>query len=136
VAFTLSLFYAGLLGLVLFALSLQVVMLRRRFKVGIGSGDQPELERVIRAQANFCEYVPVGLILLALLEGAGTVNPVILHGLGCALLIGRILHGFIGLNRSAGVSTGRFVGTVLTWLMLLLASGLAVGIAVGRWIAV
>ena len=53
----------------------------------------------------------------------GTGRPLLLlHGLGCALLIGRILHGFVGLNRSAGVSTGRFVGTLLTWVMLLLVN--------------
>jgi len=135
VAFTISMFYSGLLGLILIGLSLQVVLMRRRLRVGIGSGDQPELERTIRAQANFCEYVPLGILLLFVLEGSAALNSVVLHVLGLALVIGRVLHGFLGLNRSAGTSLGRFVGTLMTWLMLLFASGLAIGVAVGRWVA-
>jgi len=134
VAFTLTLFYGGLLGLILIVLSLQVVRLRRRLGVGIGSGDQPELERAIRAQANFCEYVPIGVVLLLVLEGSGAVNFMIIHVLGLALVLGRILHGLMGLNRSAGVSSGRFIGTLLTWLMILSASLLAVWVALGRWL--
>lgn len=133
-AFTLTLFYGGLLGLILIVLSLQVVRLRRRLGVGIGSGDQPELERAIRAQANFCEYVPIGVVLLLVLEGSGAVNFMIIHVLGLALVLGRILHGLMGLNRSAGVSSGRFIGTLLTWLMILSASLLAVWVALGRWL--
>jgi uncharacterized membrane protein YecN with MAPEG domain len=136
VAFTLTLFYSGLLGLILLGLSMQVVRLRRRLGVGIGSGDQPELERAIRAQANFCEYAPLGILLLLVLEGSAALHPTVLHVLGIALVIGRIMHGFMGLNRSAGVSSGRFIGTLITWLMILLSSLLAVWVAVGRWLTV
>ncbi|MEN1728246.1 MAG: MAPEG family protein [Pseudomonadota bacterium] len=131
-AFTISLFYAGLLGLILFGLSLRVVMLRRQLKVGIGSGDQPELEKAIRAHANFCEHAPLALLLLVLLEGAGVVPVILLHVLGAVLVISRVMHGFMGINRTAGVSTGRFVGTLLLWAMILLGSGMAVGIST-RW---
>lgn len=132
-AYTITLFYAGLLGLMLVALSLRVVALRRRHSIGVGSGDRPDLELAIRAQANFCEYVPIGLVLLLLLEASGAAHAIALHILGLALLIGRFLHGFIGLNRSAGTSTGRLVGTLLTWLMIAGAALYGVGLAVGRW---
>jgi len=133
-AFTLTLFYGGLLGLILIGLSLQVVRLRRRLGVGIGSGDQPELARAVRAQANFCEYAPLGLVLLLVLEGSSALPAGVLHALGISLVIGRILHGFMGLNRSAGVSPGRMIGTLLTWLMILGSSLTGVWVAVGRWL--
>jgi uncharacterized membrane protein YecN with MAPEG domain len=131
-SYTITLFYAGLSGLVLLGLSFQVVALRRRLKVGLGSGDQPELERAIRVHANFCEYTPMALIILLTLEIAGALPAVVVHGLGIALVLGRFLHAW-GLSRTAGVSRGRFVGTLLTWAMLLVGSLLAVGIALGGW---
>ncbi|MFP4207841.1 MAG: MAPEG family protein [Wenzhouxiangella sp.] len=130
--YSITLFYAGLSGLLLLALSWQVVALRRRFKVGLGTGSQPELERVVRVHANFCEYVPLALLILLTLELSGALPAVLLHALGVALVLGRFLHAW-GLSRTAGVSRGRFIGTLLTWLMLLAGSLLAVGMALGGW---
>lgn len=132
-AFTITLFYAGLLALVYLALSLQVVRLRRTLQVGIGSGGHEVLDRAMRAHANFGEYVPFALLLLALLE-AGTAAPSwLIHLLGALLLLGRLMHGFMGLNRRSGYSLGRFWGTCMTWLVF--AAGALIGIvtAVGRW---
>ncbi|PKL96614.1 MAG: hypothetical protein CVV18_01060 [Gammaproteobacteria bacterium HGW-Gammaproteobacteria-8] len=120
--------YAGLLGLVLIALSLQVVLLRRRHQVGIGSGQVQALERAIRVQANFTEYVPLALLLLILLGISGRVADAALHGLAGALLLGRILHA-VGLSRSAGTSLNRVFGTLLTWLVLLSSALIAVFLA-------
>lgn len=131
-SFTITLFYAGLAGLLLLGLSFQVVALRRRYQVGLGSGEQPALERAIRVQANFCEYAPIALVLLLTLELATALSPLVLHALGIALIGGRFLHAW-GLSRTAGVSRGRFVGTLLTWLMLLVGSLLAIGLALGSW---
>jgi hypothetical protein len=119
------LFYAGLLALLLLVLSGQVVRLRLRHRVGLGAGSVPELERAIRAHANFCEYVPLALLLLAGLSLAGAAPGWALHALGLSLLIGRVLHAF-GLARSAGASRARQAGTVLTWLVLLVAAVAAV----------
>lgn len=132
-AFTISLFYAGLLGLLLLALSFRVVSLRRRHRVGIGIGENRALELAVRAHGNFCEYVPFGMLLLLVLEGSTALSPLILHILGIVLVVGRLLHGFFGLNRSAGASRGRFVGTLLTWLMIAASALLAIGMALGRW---
>jgi len=118
--------YAGLLGLVLLGLSYNVVRLRRKHQVGIGTGDVPELARGIRAHANFCEYVPLALILLFGLALAGAAPIWALHGLGAALVIGRILHA-IGLSRTAGASAARVWGTLLTWIVVLFSSGAAIG---------
>jgi len=132
-AYSITLFYASLLGLILVALSLRVVALRRRYQIGVGAGDRPELELAIRSQANFCEYAPIGIVLLFLLDGTGVVPAVVLHILGLALVVGRVLHGFVGLNRTAGYSMGRFVGTLLTWLMIAGSALFGAGLAVGRW---
>lgn len=67
---------------------------------------------------NAIEYVPAGMAGLTLLALVGAV-PSMIHATGGALLLGRLLHAF-GLSRSAGVSPGRFAGTFLTWLSLVL----------------
>jgi uncharacterized protein len=128
-------FYAGLLALILLALSIRVVMLRRRHQVGIGTGEHRGLELAVRAQANFCEYVPIALILLLVLELTGSVAASVLHVLGLMLVTGRLLHGFFGLNRSPGTSMGRFVGTLLTWLTMAATALFVIGLATGHWLA-
>jgi len=109
--------YAGILALILLGLSANVSRLRRQAQIGIGHGDNPALERAVRVHGNFTEYVPLGLLLVALCELNGA--PVwSLHALGAALLVGRILHA-VGLGGSAGVTLQRLFGTTLTWLVLL-----------------
>ena len=124
-----TLLYASLLGVILIALSWKVVKLRRKHQVGIGGGEVPALKRAIRAQANFTEYVPLAVLLLALIELSQGVPGWLLHVLGAMLVIGRVLHG-IGLGRSAGASTERIVGTLATWIVL------AVGAVTGLWVSV
>jgi hypothetical protein len=116
--------WTGLNILLLLALSLLVVRQRQKHKVMIGDGGAEELLRANRAFGNATEYVPAALIGLAVLAAVGA-NPLIIHGLGAALLVGRIGHA-VGLSRSAGTSAGRFVGTLLTWLVLLFTGVLLV----------
>ncbi len=120
------LLYTGLHALLLIALSWNVVRLRQRHEVGIGTGSVHALERAVRVQANFCEYVPLALLLLALIEFGSNVPAWVLHVLGLALLVGRVAHA-LGLTRSAGASRARVIGTLLTWIVLVL--GAAVGVA-------
>lgn len=132
-ALTITLFYAGLLGLVFLALAFRVVGLRRSLKVGLGSGGHEVLDRAVRAHGNFAEYVPLTLLLLALVE-AGTAAPVwLVHLLGLLLLLGRLIHGFFGLNRNSGYSAGRFWGTCLNWLVIAAAAVMSIATALGRW---
>jgi uncharacterized membrane protein YecN with MAPEG domain len=42
----------------------------------------------------------------------------VIHGFGGTLLVSRILHAW-GLSRSAGTSPGRFLGTLLTLLLMI-----------------
>lgn len=133
-ALTITMFYAGLLGLLFLTLAFRVVGLRRSLKVGLGSGGHETLDRAVRVHANFAEYVPLALLLLALVE-AGTAMPAwAVHLLGLVLLFGRLIHGFLGLNRNSGYSAGRFWGTCLTWLMMTAAALALIATAVGRWL--
>jgi hypothetical protein len=82
---------ASILTIIFIKLSFNVIALRRKNQVGLGSGGHDDLERAIRAQGNFAEYVPFGIILIACLELNGV--PWFLVALpGIALIIGRLIH--------------------------------------------
>lgn len=118
--FPVTTIYAALLGLLLIVLSDLVSRTRKKSKIILGHGDDPMLERVMRAQGNFVEYVPLGLILLMLME-LKTAEPWVLHMCGTMLLMGRMLHAY-GMVKPDGMISGRYWGTALTWLMILGAS--------------
>ena len=87
--------YASLLALLLFFLSIRVIGLRGNPAFGFiaqGKGDDELLQRAIRAQGNFTEYVPTMLILLFFLETSGAASDK-LHVLAGAFLLGRLMHG-------------------------------------------
>lgn len=119
-----TLLIAGLHGLLLLMLLWPIVATRRRNRIGLGDGGDPVLLRRIRAHANFVETVPFALLLLALLELTGLRREWVAV-LGGVLLVARVLHA-IGLSGSAGVSFGRFWGTLLTWCVILGASVIAI----------
>ena len=126
-----TLLYAGFLGIILFGLSMRVVRVRQRLQVKLGSGGHDELERAIRAHANFVEYVPMTLLLLYLVESSATMPLWVIHVLGLALVVARLLHGF-GLNRTSGLSAGRWWGTAVTWLVLLILAVIGAALGGGR----
>ncbi len=117
---TITALYASLAGLLLLFLSFRVVRWRRKLSVGLGDGGQENLLRAQRAQANFIEYVPIALILLAAAESQGLAGW-LLQTAGAVLLLARLLHGW-GLSQSSGRSFGRFWGTLLTWVVILALS--------------
>ncbi len=117
--------YAGLLAILLVALASRVPLLRRRHRVGIGSGGHEDLALAARVHGNATEYVPAALILLLLAELNGFPAWSV-HASGSTLFLARIVHA-AGLGGNAGYSAGRFAGTALTWLvMLVLAAALIV----------
>jgi uncharacterized membrane protein YecN with MAPEG domain len=109
--------YTALAALLILILSARVVLLRRKLGVSLGDGDQKELMKRIRAQANAIEYLPIALLLLLSLEWNQT-QTWILHACGIVLLLARLVHA-IGLSISGGTSPGRFAGTTLTWTVIL-----------------
>ena len=114
-------FYAGILAIVLVFLSLRIIVVARaRAHVAYGDGGKPELTPVVRAQANFTEYVPLSLLLIGYLEITG-VSANLIHGLGATLVVARVLHP-LGLRHPGGPNVLRILGTVTTILVLLVAA--------------
>jgi uncharacterized membrane protein YecN with MAPEG domain len=111
--------WVGLCLILLLVLSVLVVRQRRTHRVELGDAEIPELTRAIRAFGNATEYVPGGLIALAVLALAGARPPVV-HLIGFVLFAGRVAHA-VGLSRSGGASLPRAAGVLLTWVAYLLA---------------
>ncbi len=116
---------AAILTIIFVKLSFAVIGLRRKNKVGLGSGGYDDLERAIRAQGNFAEYVPIGLILIACLE----LNDapwwlVILPGI--TLIIGRLIHAK-GINEPPPNFSSRVLGMKFTFGTLITLAILNVG---------
>ncbi|HTQ76487.1 MAG TPA: MAPEG family protein [Burkholderiales bacterium] len=107
-------FYAGLLAVFFFILSARVVAVRRR--VSLGDGGDPIVLRRMRGHANFAEYVPLILLMMAFLE-YNRVPAWQLHAMGATLVVARLLHG-TALSFTRKWFFGRFFGTVLTFTLL------------------
>ena len=108
--------YAGLIALLLLVFAARVSSTRRRLGVGIGDGGHDALARAIRVHGNAVEWA-LPVLLLLLIAELNRAAPLLLHACGIALVIARLVHG-LGLGRRSGLSTGRFAGTALTWLVL------------------
>ncbi len=125
---TITALYAGLLGLVLLALSARVILHRRAHSVSLGIGDDPILERRIRGHGNFTEYTPMALILLALFESQGGAGWAV-HLLGVMLVSGRLMHGYaLGFTEHSPL---RVPGVALTLLAIGVLSLLNLAFALG-----
>lgn len=115
---------AGLLGLLLLILAMRCVAVRLAIVRAGDNADRPALEadrdNRMRVMANFAEYVPLCLVLIAGLEASGGPGwvPALL---GAALVGGRAFHAW-GLSGNAGRSAGRLYGTLATWTVLVLAA--------------
>jgi uncharacterized membrane protein YecN with MAPEG domain len=112
--------YAGLLGLVYVLLALPIGVLRFRTNVSLYDGGNQPLAVAIRRHANFFEWVPLALLLIAMLELNGA-SRLLVHGLGLALLLARILHPF-GLDYAEMRKPLRGLGAGVTTLVILIAS--------------
>lgn len=126
---TITALYASLLALIILWLCYKVVLFRRTKRVDIGDGGDVTGIRHIRAQQNAVEYIPIALILFAAYE-LNNGNHMLLHGIGIALVIGRLIHPS-GLVNGKGATFGRFYGTLITWLVILLLAGLNIGKYIG-----
>lgn len=109
---TVTLLFAAALGLVNMWLAFRAGSLRMKGKAAVGDGGDPLMTARMRAHSNFSEYVPLALILMALIEvttGHGTGLWVI----GALLVIGRLMHPF-GMERPVP-NVLRMGGILLTW---------------------
>jgi uncharacterized protein len=119
--------YASLLAFLFLLLSARVISQRREARVEIGHGESRELMRRARVHANFAEYAPLALLLLACAESLKA--PVLaLHGLGLALLIGRCVHAY-GLSQNPHNFRLRVFGMWLTLATIALLATLCFALA-------
>lgn len=116
---------AAFLTIIFVKLSFAVIALRRKNKVGLGSGGHDDLERAIRAQGNFAEYVPFGLILIACLELNGAPALLVLIP-GIALIVGRLIHAK-GINEPPPNFSKRVLGMKFTFFTLIALVALNLG---------
>ena len=115
--------YAGLLALWFLVLSVRVVRIRQR---GIAFGDKGDVDlaRVIRAQANFAEYVPLALLMMGFLE-VSRFSIYLLHACGITLVVARLVHG-AALSFNWQPRFGRATGATLTLMVMLIEAVLCV----------
>ena len=110
--------YAGILGLIYFALSALTIGARRATGIGLGTGNSDLLLRRSRAHANFAEYVPLALVLAAGAVYAGAPAWAV-HAGGLLLIAGRLAHATALYTASAAL---RVAGMAATFTVILGAS--------------
>jgi uncharacterized membrane protein YecN with MAPEG domain len=115
-----SALYAAAFGLVAAVLTARVILARVKTGIQAGDGGNAELGQRIRAHANFAEQVPLALLLIVLVEMAGT-SVLAVHALGGALVVARLANAS-GLSGSLGPTTRRQAGAGLTLLVVVAAS--------------
>jgi hypothetical protein len=125
--------YAALLAVLFVALSWRTITLRRRYRVAVGDGGHAELLRAMRVHANFAEYVPLALVLIALVEIGGSPAWLV-HLLGTVLLLARCAHAW-GVSHAKEDFRFRVGGMMTTFGVLGVAAAellrRSVGVALG-----
>jgi len=126
-----SLFYAGILGLMFVALSMNVAINRKKLKIALGD-DNIIIKRKIRAHGNFSEYTPFFLILLYMIEKNGA-SPLTINMLGTLFVIARLLHAYSLLKaekyidgKISSTPIWRMLGMVMTFGCILVISIIAI----------
>lgn len=110
--------YAALLGLIFVALSILTIRARRTASIALGTGDNEALLRRMRAHANFAEYVPLALILIAGAAITGS-QAWFVHACGVVLIAGRLFHARALFT---AVIKFRVYGMVATFIVIIAAS--------------
>jgi uncharacterized membrane protein YecN with MAPEG domain len=116
-------FYGAILALLFFALSVRTLRLRRKLKIPLGDGGNPQMLRAMRVHSNFAEYVPLALLLIFMLEAVSAL-PALAHVFAISLLLGRLSHAY-GVGQSSEDYRYRVFGMTMTFTALL---GPAIGL--------
>ena len=108
-AIPITLVAAGGAAVINFWLAMRTGNARRSAKVSIGDGGDIGLITRMRAHANFIEYTPIVLILIAAIElSQGTTTW--LWAVASLYLLGRVAHA-LGMD---GLPLGRMIGTIIS----------------------
>ena len=110
-------------------LALRVGRVRSSAKIPHGHGDNPLLLKRMRAQANYVEYTPFVVILVAVLEmsGRGGTWLVVVAG---GYFLARVAHA-LGMDNDVAPNGLRGIGILYTILTLLGLALYAVLVAAG-----
>ena len=127
-----SLTSAGAFALLNLWLAYRCVRIRLNGPGGVGDLGIPVLRARMRAHANFVEYTPFVLILMALLEYSGG-SAELLKGSGIVYLLARIIHA-LGIERPR--FTMQLIGALGTWIVLLVLAIWAIWTAVHESMAI
>ncbi len=112
--------YAAVLGLLYIALSVRTLRMRKNLQIAVGDGGSAEMLRAMRVHANFAEYTPIALLLIAMAELNG-VNALIIHALGAALLLGRLSHAW-GVRQMSETFFFRIFGMAMSLTTIAIAA--------------
>ncbi|MDW1634722.1 MULTISPECIES: MAPEG family protein [unclassified Vibrio] len=83
--------YANILAILIIWLAVQVIKQRRLNQIAHADGGVEALQITRSAQSNATEYIPITLILMALLE-FNSAYPTWIHLTGIIFVIGRVIH--------------------------------------------
>ncbi|AGV19963.1 MULTISPECIES: MAPEG family protein [Vibrio] len=83
--------YANILAILIIWLAVQVIKQRRLNQIAYADGGVEVLQIARSAQSNATEYIPITLILMALLE-FNSAYPTWIHLTGIIFVIGRVIH--------------------------------------------
>jgi uncharacterized membrane protein YecN with MAPEG domain len=112
--------YAAILVLIFVFLSARVIQMRASAKIGIGTGNDPAMERRIRVHGNFSEYVPLALLLLTFMEMLH-LSRYLIHVLCIVLILARVVHA-IGVTPVQENFPMRVGSVLATFAVLVIAS--------------
>lgn len=124
-------FYTGILAIFALFLSAQAGIYRGKSGASILYGDPVDMELAqrVRRHQNFLEYVPLVLIIMALLEINGG-SSTFLHSIGVLLIVARIAH-FLGLHHDNMGHPGRTIGAAGTALITVASAGYLLWLSAG-----
>ncbi len=109
--------FAAIMALMFVLLCINVVRYRFRERISLGDGGHKELNKAIRIQANFVEYVPLTLILMWILESLD-LSPIRVFWVGIALVLSRVLH-VVGMLYPRNLVVLRQIGVLMAFAILL-----------------
>ncbi len=118
-----SLMFASLFALFALVLSFRAGSYRGKAGVSVlfGEPQNMQLAERVRVHQNFLEYVPMILIVMALVEVNGG-SATFLYSIGGLLLVTRVAHA-MGLKHDDMSHVGRLIGAAGTALLTLVLAG-------------
>ena len=116
-------FYGAILALILVALSVWVIAGRFGKQTLFGDGGDDSMMRRVRSQANFVEYVPFAVLIIALLEASGA-SQALVRTLLVVLVVARLLHpiGMLAEANTPRQFACRGGGIIATLIVIIVAA--------------